>query len=100
MIVRIMGEGQLRIADEHFSELNRLDDELGAAIDSGDDELFRAALLTLLTEVRRVGTAVPDDELVDSDLVLPYAEAHIDEVRELLTEEGLIPADPPSTQIR
>ncbi|NEE01772.1 PspA-associated protein PspAA [Phytoactinopolyspora halotolerans] len=97
MIVRIMGEGQLRIADEFFTELNRLDDELSEAIDSGDDEKFRAALVTLLDEVRKVGTPVPDDELVDSDLVLPYAEAHIDEVRELLTEEGLIPADPPTS---
>ncbi|WP_129669184.1 PspA-associated protein PspAA [Phytoactinopolyspora endophytica] len=97
MIIRIMGEGQLKVADEFFTELNRLDDELGEAVDSGDDERFRAALVTLLDEVRKVGTPVPDDELVDSDLFLPYAEAHIDEVRELLTEEGLIPADPPSS---
>ncbi|WP_166355953.1 PspA-associated protein PspAA [Phytoactinopolyspora limicola] len=96
MIVRIMGEGQLRIADEHFPELNRLDDELGEAVESGDDERFRAALVRLLDQVRQVGTPVGDDELVDSDLVLPYAEAHIDQVRELLTEEGLIPLEPPT----
>jgi hypothetical protein len=96
VIVRIMGEGQLRIADEHFTTLNRLDDELGAAIEAGDDERFRAALVTLLDEVRKVGTPLADDELVDSDLVLPYAEAHIDEVRKLLTEEGLIPLEPPA----
>jgi hypothetical protein len=34
---------------------------------------------------------VPDEELVDSDLVLPYAEAHVDEVRAMLTGDGLIP---------
>lgn len=98
MIVRIMGEGQLRIADEHFAELNRLDDELGEAIDSGDDERFRAALVTLLDEVRNVGEPVADDELVDSDLVLPYEDAHVDEVRVLLTDEGLIPTEPPATR--
>lgn len=91
MIVRIMGEGQLRVDESHLVDLNRLDDALGEAIESGDDETFRAALVTLLDEVRNVGEPVPDDELVDSDLVLPYAEAHIDEVRELLTGEGLIP---------
>jgi hypothetical protein len=96
LIVRIMGEGQLRIADEAFPELNRLDDELGEAIESGDDDRFRAALVRLLTEVRNVGTPVGDDELVDSDLVLPYAEAHVDEVSALLTDEGLIPLDPPT----
>ncbi|MCZ9346008.1 hypothetical protein NGM37_50635, partial [Streptomyces sp. TRM76130] len=28
MIVRIMGEGQVRLADSHLTELNELDDEL------------------------------------------------------------------------
>jgi hypothetical protein len=91
VIVRIMGEGQLRLDAGSLDELNRLDDELGAAIDSGDDERFRAALLALLDAVRAAGTPVPDEELVDSDLVLPYAEAHVDEVRAMLTDDGLIP---------
>lgn len=91
MIVRIMGEGQLRLEDGALDELNRLDDLLGEAIESGDDTQFRAALVTLLDAVRAAGTPVPDDELVDSDLVLPYADAHVDEVRAMLTDEGLIP---------
>jgi hypothetical protein len=86
-----MGEGQLRLEAGSLDDLNRLDDELGAAIDSGDDERFRAALLALLDAVRAAGTPVPDEELVDSDLVLPYAEAHVDEVRAMLTDDGLIP---------
>jgi hypothetical protein len=91
MIIRIMGEGQLTVDDSHLADLNRLDDALGEAIESGDDQTFRAALAKLLDEVRNVGTPVADEDLVDSDLVLPYAEAHIDEVRELLTGDGLIP---------
>lgn len=91
MIVRIMGEGQLTVDDSHLDELNRLDDALSAAVESGDDDAFRSALVALLDEVRKVGTPVADDALVDSDLVLPYAEAHIDEVRELLAGDGLIP---------
>lgn len=91
MIIRIMGEGQLEVDDTHLDDLNRLDDALGDAIDSGDDQSFRAALAALLDEVRKVGTPVPDEKLVDSDLVLPFAEAHVDEVRELLTGDGLIP---------
>lgn len=91
MIVRIMGEGQFQIDDSHLDDLNRLDDALTEAIDVGDDDAFRTALVALLDEVRTVSQPVPDEELVDSDLVLPYAEAHIDEVRELLTGDGLIP---------
>lgn len=91
MIVRIMGEGQFDVDDSHVDELNRLDDALGDAVESGDDATFRSALVALLDAVRQAGAPVPDDELVDSGLVLPYAEAHIDEVREMLTGDGLIP---------
>lgn len=91
MIVRIMGEGQLSVDKGDLDELNRLDDELGEAIESGDDESFRSALIALLEAVRSAGTKVPDDELVHSDLVLPYEDAHVDDVRAMLTEDGLIP---------
>ena len=91
MIVRIMGEGQLEIDDSRLTELNPLDDALSAAVESGDDAQFRAALVALLDAVRSLGSPVADDALVDSDLVLPFPEAHIDEVRELLSGEGLIP---------
>lgn len=91
MIVRIMGEGQFDLDSSHLDELNRLDDVLGDAIDTGDDDEFRTALAALLDEVRRSGTPVADDVLVDSDLVLPYAEAHVDEVKAMLTDEGLVP---------
>ncbi|HEU0214890.1 MAG TPA: hypothetical protein VFR13_12440 [Jiangellaceae bacterium] len=91
MIVRIMGEGQLEIDDTRLSELSPLDDALTAAVEAGDDDRFRSALVALLDAVRTLGSPVADDALVDSDLVLPYAEAHIDEVRELLSGEGLIP---------
>ena len=91
MIIRIMGEGQVRVDDSHLEELNTLDDQLGDAIDSGNDDAFRSALATLLAAVRRVGSPIADVEILDSDLVLPYAEAHVDEVREMLTGDGLIP---------
>jgi hypothetical protein len=34
---------------------------------------------------------LPDDEIVPSDLVLPASDASLDEVRELLGDDGLIP---------
>lgn len=91
MIVRIMGEGQLKVDDSRLPELNALDDALSAAVESGDDDRFRAALVKLLDAVRAAGTPLADDALVDSDLVLPHADAHIDDVREILSGEGLIP---------
>ncbi|MFJ3716185.1 hypothetical protein [Streptomyces sp. NPDC090057] len=91
MIVRIMGEGQVKLDDAHFTELNKLDDELLAEMEGGDGAGFRRTLSTLLDAVRRLGTPLPDDALEPSDLILPSPEATLEEVRELLGDDGLIP---------
>nr|WSX52244.1 hypothetical protein OG409_26935 [Streptomyces sp. NBC_00974] len=91
MIVRIMGEGQVRLADSHFAELNTLDDELLAAMESGDEEAFRRTLVGLLDTVRRLGDPLPDEALEPSELILPGPDATLDEVKGLLGDAGLIP---------
>ncbi len=91
VIVRLMGEGQLDVAADDLAALNTLDSELEAAIDSGDEATFRAALHALLENVRKVGKPLPADSLAPSELILPPADAHIDEVRSMLGDEGLIP---------
>ncbi|MGW0117513.1 PspA-associated protein PspAA [Streptomyces sp. NPDC003327] len=91
MIVRIMGEGQWTLADSHFGELNRLDDELLAEMRSEDTEGFRRTLGALLDAVRRLGEPLPDDALAPSELILPAPDASLEEVREMLSDDGLIP---------
>ncbi|WP_405788619.1 hypothetical protein OG753_13990 [Streptomyces sp. NBC_00029] len=91
MIVRIMGEGQVELADSHFTELNKLDDELLAEIEGGDEGGFRRTLGALLEAVRRLGEPLPDDALEPSELILPAPDATLDEVREMLSDDGLIP---------
>lgn len=91
MIVRIMGEGQVRLDDSHLTELNKLDDELLAEMESGDEAGFRRTLTTLLDSVRGLGAPLPDDALEPSDLILPSPDATLEQVREMLTDEGLIP---------
>jgi len=91
MIVRILGEGQWQVDDGQLDALNTLDDKVEAAVDAGDDESFRTALAQLLLAVRQSGTEVAIDELVESDLILPPADSSIDEVKDLLTDDGLIP---------
>ncbi|GAA3237320.1 hypothetical protein MTQ10_10490 [Streptomyces sp. XM83C] len=91
MIVRIMGEGQVRLDDSHLAELNKLDDELLAEIENGDGPGFRRTLSALLDKVRELGTSLPDDSLEPSELILPSPDATLEEVRELLSDDGLIP---------
>ncbi|MBH1933560.1 hypothetical protein I5Q34_04515 [Streptomyces sp. AV19] len=91
MIVRIMGEGQWKLADSHFAELNALDDELLDEMESGDEAGFRRTLDALLEAVRRIGSQLPDDALEPSELILPAPDSTLDEVRSMLGDDGLIP---------
>ena len=91
MIVRILGEGQFDIDDTATSELNRLDTQLEAAVNRNDAAAFTAALQGLLDQVRAQGSPLPVDSLEESDLILPPQDASMDEVRRMLTDEGLIP---------
>ncbi|MEV5876587.1 hypothetical protein AB0L75_20610 [Streptomyces sp. NPDC052101] len=91
MIVRIMGEGQVRLDDSHVVELNKLDDELLAEMETGDEAAFRRTFAALLDAVRRLGTPLPDDALEPSELILPSPDASLAEVQEMLRDDGLIP---------
>jgi hypothetical protein len=91
MIVRILGEGQLEVAESELDRLNELDATLQQAVEAGDEDGFRAALTALVDGVRSVGTPLPDDSLSDSDFILPPADGTLDEVRALLNDDGLIP---------
>jgi hypothetical protein len=91
MIVRILGEGQWNVADDRLPALNELDSAVEAAVEQGDRETFSQALDALLNAVREAGSTLPAESLEDSDLILPPADATLEEVRELLSDEGLIP---------
>ena len=91
MIVRILAEGQYDVSEEALSALNELDAEVESAIESGDEEAFRASLGALLDAVRTAGVAHDADSLEPSDLILPMGDATLAEVRDMLSGDGLVP---------
>ena len=91
MIVRILGEGQYVVAEADVPELNTLDSALERVVEAGDTESFAGALEALVAGVRAVGTPHDVDSLDESDVILPPADASLDEVRRLLNDDGLIP---------
>lgn len=91
MIIRILGEGQYDVSEAALDRLNELDSRVESAVEGNDDAAFVAALTELLEGVRTVGVAHALDSLDESDLILPMADATIDEVRALLNDDGLIP---------
>jgi hypothetical protein len=91
MIIRILNEGQWQVTEDHVAELNKLDSAVEKAVEAGDDGAFAESMAALLEAVRSWGTTLPDDSLEDSDLILPPSDATLDEVKALLSDEGLIP---------
>lgn len=92
MIVRILGEGQFRVDDQTAARLTVLDKDLDAAVSAADEAAFGTALGVGIMLVRSAGTPVADDEFVTADYILPFADATVAEVRQLLAD-GTIPGD-------
>lgn len=91
MIIRVLNDHQYDVPDTELDRLNRLDDVLQSAVENADEAAFNRALADLLTAVRSIGSPVPDDTIVTSDLVLPEDGSSLGEVSALLGDEGLIP---------
>ena len=91
MIVRILGEGQLEVDDAATDQLNVLDAALEKAVNAGDETALRPALAALRVRGRSLGTPLAPDAIEPSDLILPYADADLADVRSMLTDGGLIP---------
>jgi hypothetical protein len=91
VIVRILGEGQYDVADDALDRLNEFDAAVESAVEADDTDAFTSALAKLLDGVRTVGVPHQVNSLDESDLILPPGDATIDEVRALLSDDGLIP---------
>jgi hypothetical protein len=91
VIVRILTEGQWQVPDDRIDGLNELDSAVEKAVASTDAQAFSQSLDALLHAVRTAGQPLAADSLQDSDLILPPSDATIEEVRELLGDDGLIP---------
>ena len=91
MIVRILTEGQYNLPGAHVDELNEIDNQLVEVVGQEDQEGFERHLKKMLDLVREKGTALPVDEIVESDLVLPEPDLTLKESEELFVGEGLLP---------
>jgi hypothetical protein len=91
MIVRIAGEGQFRLPDQDADRLNELDNRAVAAVEQGDETGFKELWSQMLELVSSDGNALPDDELVESDVILPPRDISFAEAQGEFSGEGLIP---------
>lgn len=91
MIVRISTDNQYRLDDGVAARLNELDNDAVAAVEAGDEDRFHETFEEMLEIVRSQGTELPDDELEESDVILPPPDISFVEASQEFTGEGLIP---------
>jgi len=91
VIVRISTESQYRMPEDAAEELNELDNQVVAAVDGGDEDRFHALFEQMLDLVRRAGDPLGEDEIEESDVILPPPDTSFVEAAAGFTGEGLIP---------
>jgi hypothetical protein len=91
VIVRVATEGQYRLPDEDGAKLNELDNEAVAAVEADDEDRFHEIFEQMLDHVRAAGRPLGDDELEESDVILPPPDTSFVEAAADFTGEGLIP---------
>ena len=91
MIVRILSEGQFNLPGACIDELNEIDNQMVAAVESEDAATFARLLGEMFTLVREKGEPVPVDELVESDLILPETDLTLEEAEHIFIGDGLLP---------
>jgi hypothetical protein len=91
VIVRISGEGQFRLPDEDAARLNELDNRAVSAVEEGDETGFQELWSQMLELVSGDGNRIGDEELMQSDVILPPRDITFEEARGEFTGEGLIP---------
>jgi hypothetical protein len=91
VIVRIATEGQYRLPEDDAEALNELDNEVVAAVEAGDEDRFHELFEQMLDLVRRAGSPLEEDELEESDVIIPPPDISFVEASAEFTGEGLIP---------
>ena len=91
MIVRIASEGQFKLADEAQAKLNELDNEAVTAVEQGDEARFQELFDQMIALVEGDGEPLADDELVESDVIIPPKNLTFEEAKGEFTGEGIVP---------
>jgi hypothetical protein len=88
MIVRILSEGQYDLNGDALGRLKALDEDMFAGIAANDEARYRRSFQAALQLVREQGKRLPDERLIESDLILPTADTTLAEARKLFTDHA------------
>jgi hypothetical protein len=91
VIVRILADRQYEVSEDLVAKLNELDNAAVAAVEGGDEAGFHRLFDQMVEMIEHGGSPLPDEELVESQVIVPPRDTTFEEAKESFTGEGLIP---------
>jgi predicted transcriptional regulator len=91
VIVRIATEDQFEVSQEDYERVNDLDNAVVAAVEAGDEERYAKTFAELIDFVHTHGRKLADDELAESDVIIPPSDTSLEQAAADFTGEGVIP---------
>lgn len=89
MIIRIMGEGQYKVPSSLFDELNSIDNSLVTHVSNEDHEAYRRDFTELIGKIKQNGNKISDDNIVESDVIVPPEDLSFEEAKSVFLGCGL-----------
>jgi CBS domain-containing protein len=89
MIIRIMGEGQYRAPEALCDELNEIDNRIVALVAEGKKVEFRKELAKLISRIKEKGEEIGNEEIMESDIIVPPEDLSLEEAREIFKGSGI-----------
>lgn len=89
MIIRILGQGQFEVKSSLFDELNVIDNKIVEYVTKGDEKEYKKGLADLIGLILREGKKVPDEELIESSVIVPPNDMTLKEARQIFSGEGI-----------
>jgi hypothetical protein len=92
VIIRIATEDQFELPEDAYQEVDDLDNEAADAVQAGDEQRFFETFGRMLDVVRSRGTKLGDEDLRESQVVLPPPDIDFHDAQEYFGgDEGAIP---------
>jgi hypothetical protein len=89
MIIRIMGEGQYNVKSSQFDKLNKIDNKIVEYVQKGDEKKYKKGLADLIGMIHREGTMLDNEDLIESDVIVPPADMTLEEARQVFRGTGI-----------
>ena len=90
MIIRLMGYGQYQLEEKYLDNLNRIDNQLVTIVQNNDQENFQKTYPKLIQYVQKHATPLPDDEIHESQIIIPPDDLTLEEAKKIFTGEGIL----------